>query len=475
MAEQDVWFKLVGGMNTQAAKVKCIPNDTDIADLKKLIISEIPVLKEIGAALLTIKTSAGVPCDPGALVFNYTSTNTSRTPFIVTVPPLPNTGIGQQFQNMSLKAEKSCSIHCWQNMKVSGIFKYYEETVTFTDLLRWIKGTFGNVIDYRIISNLKVYYMKTLNDVKVRITIDTELRQKLYLVESDATQMSFIIVSVEADSPLTSPNVDAVSIHSSNISGLSGSSRGSVQVNFHDRVLNRDGLCCVFCRGNNKAHLKAAHIFDVFRGNDIPEDDKNFLRQFEITDLYDTDNGITLCSDCHFAFDALLCCVDVVKENENVRYKVKVADALKFSPEYGAKWLPLDGSDVLVPSEAFLFKHWPPDTLFNFRKAKFEEYKILRHADAAERPFVCDKCGKRTKSAQGLANHIQSKTCLKAQISTSTSYAGLHTPINKTVLQTPIKMTSYLPQSNQKANKKNRKQNNRKQNNKIKSPVSDDE
>mmetsp|Transcript_19162 Transcript_19162/g.26393 ORF Transcript_19162/g.26393 Transcript_19162/m.26393 type:complete len:105 (+) Transcript_19162:231-545(+) len=92
------------------------------------------------------------------------------------------------------------------------------------------------------------------------------------------------------------------------------SSKGSVQTNFHQRVLTRDGSICVFCNNKRKAELKAAHLFDIFRAKDIPKNDPDFLQQYEITELYDTSNGITLCSECHDVFDALLCCVQLRRD-----------------------------------------------------------------------------------------------------------------------------------------------------------------
>ena len=65
------------------------------------------------------------------------------------------------------------------------------------------------------------------------------------------------------------------------------------------------------------ALMKAAHNFDVFSDADIPDEHAdNYLQQYEILDLYDTSNGITLCNECHGVFNALLCCVKFVVYNE---------------------------------------------------------------------------------------------------------------------------------------------------------------
>lgn len=82
----------------------------------------------------------------------------------------------------------------------------------------------------------------------------------------------------------------------------------------------------MFCGNCIKAHLKAAHI-----AADIPEHDAEFLRQYKILDLYETDNGITLCRECHDMFEALLCCVKVVMDSECVvmGHMIVVSNALK--------------------------------------------------------------------------------------------------------------------------------------------------
>ena len=162
-------------------------------------------------------------------------------------------------------------------------------------------------------------------------------REKLVLVSQDKSSQRYIMVSIENNTPTKAPCNDNASIGGamSELTNLSGS-RGSVQGNFHQRVLTRDGSACIFCHKNRKANLKAAHLFDIFRAKDIPVDDPDFLQQYEITDLYDTSNGITLCSECHDVFDALLCCVEV-RSNEDgsiTDHFIIVANAILHSPEF---------------------------------------------------------------------------------------------------------------------------------------------
>lgn len=237
------------------------------------------------------------------------------------------------------------------------------------------------------------------------------------MVSNDILQ--YIIVSIEKNSPTKAPCDDNVS--SVTVSEIThNSSRGSVQGNFHQRVLTRDCSACVFCNNNRTADLKAAHLFDIFRAEDnIPENDPDFLHQYEdITDLYDTCNGITLCSECHDVFDALLCCVEVRRSEDGAitDHIITVANALLHSPEFKEKWTALNGAMVRVPSRP---RSWPPSLLFKFREDKYKERTIERHKLADNANNVCSKCGRRCKSLKGLAMHCRSKACLHLVITKS--------------------------------------------------------
>lgn len=315
-------------------------------------------------------------------------------------------------------------------MRISEVFEFEQETVTIEGFLQWMKAKFGRVVSFPSGCSVKVYYLSNLErwDEKVSINDNEALRAYLMLVSNDRSLQSYIMVSIEETSPTKPPcDDDGSSKRSSVVSGLTNQSRGSVQGNFHQRVLTRDMSRCVFCDDCVKAHLKAAHIFDVFRAADIPDGDAEFLQQYEITDLYETTNGITLCGECHDVFDSLLCCVKVVSDGEGTGYKIVVANALKASAEFTKKWSRLDGADVRVPTKPFLLKLWPPAELFLFREGKYNEYTAKRHQLAKDLPTVC-KCGKRCKSAGGLANHMRSKVCLERVTTKSNKFSKLFTP-----------------------------------------------
>ena len=347
--------------------------------------------------------------------------------------------LNQQIRALTLNAKNICSIHCWQNTKVSEVFKFDQDTVTFGSFLQWMRGKFSGVIPFSHGCSVKVYYLSDLKswEKRTRINNDEALRSNLMLVSSDMYLKSYIMVSITQESPTKPPcNDNASTKQSSVVSGLTNHSRGSVQGNFHQRVLTRDGCSCVFCGNCVKAHLKAAHIFDVFRAADIPDDDVDFLQHHKILNLYDTSNGITLCSECHDVFDALLCCVKVVVEDDVMSHKIVVANALKSSPEFTEKWSQLDGADVRVPTEPLRLKHWPPIELFLFREAKYDENTVKRHQLAQDLPTIC-KCGKRTKSAAGLANHMRSKACLESMTTKSNKFSKLFTPVKTSTVKKP--------------------------------------
>jgi len=335
-------------------------------------------------------------------------------------------------QALSLKqpTKQICSVHCWQHMKVSAMFEY-EPTgvVSLSTFLQFFRSKFTNIFHFSGECSVKVYYLSNLEswDERLKIEDDETLRSRLISVFDDKSLKSYIMVSIEDQSPTKPPVNDDAS--SSKVSVLTSYSRGSVQSNFHQRVLSRDECRCVFCGDSVKANLNAAHIFDVSRAADIPAGDSEFLRQFEIIDIYDTLNGITLCSECHLAFDALLCCVKVtIGADGATDHVIEVANALKLCPDYTTKWSQLDGAKLRVPTSPVLLRQWPPVALFQFRKEKYDEHTVARHRLAEDHPTVCSSCGKRTKSLSGLSIHMKSKSCLEHMTSKSNKFSMLHTP-----------------------------------------------
>ena len=62
--------------------------------------------------------------------------------------------------------------------------------------------------------------------------------------------------------------------------------------NFKKKVLKRDGYHCIYCHLDKFLH--ATHIISLHDG---------LAKGYTLEQLYDTDNGVTLCKDCHYLYD----------------------------------------------------------------------------------------------------------------------------------------------------------------------------
>jgi hypothetical protein len=262
--------------------------------------------------------------------------------------------------------------------------------------MQWVMTKFNNEASFLSLScNFKVYYLENIEQWQNRIKIvDTAtLRESLLLVSEKNFFRPFIVVSIEENSPNKAPCIiNSCDTPMSVITNSTcKSNRGSSQDNFHQRVLSRDDSQCVFCNNTITSELEAAHIFEVFRDKDIPNDDKNFLRQYDIIDMYDTNNGITLCRECHRAFDKRLCCVHVEHDENGIAidHTIIVANALIQNQMNTEKWIELQGKSVRVPTENKLLKYWPTEKLFKYREDKFNEKTDERHQLTEDCSFVC--------------------------------------------------------------------------------------
>ena len=304
--------------------------------------------------------------------------------------------------------EKVCPIHCWQQMKLGELFKYEVDVVTLEDLMLWSKAKFNAL--FSSAHDVNVYYVKDLSkyDKRVRICDDEALRLYLPLVSYD--RESFLVVSVDKESPIKLPCIDVISAKQPTaMSPLSSTSSGreAVHTNFRERVLTRDTRC-VFCGHNDVTHLEAAHIYDVHRAKGMSIGDDH-LQQYMITNIYDTTNGLTLCIECYEVYDALYCCVKVASDGEGVTatHTIAVADAVKSHPYYAEKWSRLEGASVIMPTTPLLVTVWPPAAVFRFREKVYDEHTLERHTLVESPPYECDKCGMRVKTEARLAKHMR--------------------------------------------------------------------
>ena len=177
----------------------------------------------------------------------------------------------------------------------------------------------------------------------------------------------------------------------------------SVQRNFRARVLQRDGARCVFCGGEDGG-VAAAHLVE-----DNKHAEASLLESLGLVDTFDTTNGITLCSECHDAFDAHLVYVD------SSTGCLKVARALEFARGFQDKWAPLQGRRVRIPPPLYA-QSWPMPALFDYGRALFEADGAARRANVMRCAQICPLCHlRRFATTQGLARHMHRATCREIQ------------------------------------------------------------
>ena len=336
-----------------------------------------------------------------------------------------------------------CSIGCWQHPTVVILFRYSKSSVSLSDFQHFISAELSKR-SIKIDCSFKLYYLKKEDDWSHKIKIDSDqlVQEYFELVRCDKTMLSKIMVSLGFHSPVKPPEDENMSSLSDGEYSGGDSGRGSVQAYFRRCVLKRDGSSCLFCNNSSVSLLKAAHLFDVFRAKDIPEGDTDFLRKYGLINIFDTCNGITLCAECHSAFDALLVCIRI-QNYKSKKYSIEVANALLSQQHEEDKWNLINGKEINMPTIETFVNNWPVDALFNFRADKYDEYTVKRQNKAIELPFVCWKCWRRTKTVAGLFKHQQSKSCVERmqKATTSVSFKEMHTPTkDPTILQNNIKL-----------------------------------
>jgi hypothetical protein len=174
-----------------------------------------------------------------------------------------------------------------------------------------------------------------------------------------------------------------------------GSRLSSVQSRFRAAVLGRDGAACVLCSageraGGGKSALEAAHVVAARAPAAV-------VASVELMNRYDTINGVTLCTDCHYYFDRHLW-------HATADGTVAVAGAL-LARVGCERWRALHGRALRTPATPGLREQWPPARLWAVQSALFEAAREQRRAAAEGRPFLCDVCCSRSKTEAALAAH----------------------------------------------------------------------
>ena len=161
---------------------------------------------------------------------------------------------------------------------------------------------------------------------------------------------------------------------------------------FRAAVLNRDGAACVLCGladdVGGKSRLEAAHVVAV----SMPA---RILDEIPMMNIFDTQNGIALCSDCHHWYDRHMWHV--------ADGQARVADALRH--RLGCeRWVALDGRVVRKPQPP-LDEFWPLPRYWAVQERLCRAAAAARAELVADRPFFCDMCGARAASQRGLGRH----------------------------------------------------------------------
>ena len=162
---------------------------------------------------------------------------------------------------------------------------------------------------------------------------------------------------------------------------------------FRAALLRRDGAACVLCgladNVGGKSRLEAAHVVAVSTPARI-------LDGIPILSIFEPQNGIVLCGDCHHWYDRHMWHV-------GTDGKVCVADALLHRTEC-ERWAALHGRALRQPRPP-LDSCWPPPHYWAFQEQLCLAAAAARAEVVAGRPFFCDVCGARAASQRGLARH----------------------------------------------------------------------
>ena len=95
-----------------------------------------------------------------------------------------------------------------------------------------------------------------------------------------------------------------------------GSSISTKKRNFKKALVERDGVC-LFCWRETES--EGAHII-AQKNSVVPIDESDALQRSNLQDIYQVQNGLLLCSNCHGVFDKLRCYVDIIDNKMVVKY-----------------------------------------------------------------------------------------------------------------------------------------------------------
>lgn len=212
-------------------------------------------------------------------------------------------------------------------------------------------------------------------------------RLRLYMLPTDISPES---------SPLQPKRTENDETDSA-ISGATNTSRPG-QEDFRKRTRFRDNGECVFCQFNGEP-LYAGHILPY----SPYKTDKEAFTRWGISGIHDTCNGLTLCWNCHQAFDNDLACISATDGT------LVVAQALQETEP--TKWKKLHGKRVTSMSP-----QWPQCSLLQYRVDQMNVKAEERKSNREVYPYRCRECNAGCKTLSGLLNrHAGSEKCASKQ------------------------------------------------------------
>jgi hypothetical protein len=269
----------------------------------------------------------------------------------------------------------------------------YEDTATFEDFMISIENDFSLNESFRVYAlTPPLFNWKTRCIVDITSFADVlsnmfraplNKRLRLYILPSDV-------------SPESSPSHLKKNGNDETASTCSGGTNGSRsgQDDFKKRTRYRDHNQCVFCQFDGEP-LYAGHILPY---SSYKTDEAAWAR-FSISGINDTCNGLTLCWNCHQAFDNDLVCISPSDGQLVVAQTLQEIES--------AKWRMLHGRRVTSSS-----LQWPPAALLQYRVDVMNEKVKERQLNREKYPYRCQECHAGCKSLVGFLNrHAGSEKC----------------------------------------------------------------
>jgi hypothetical protein len=139
-----------------------------------------------------------------------------------------------------------------------------------------------------------------------------------------------------------------------------------------------------------KSLLEAAHVIAA-------RAPKAVLERTPLLNVFDTNNGVTLCCDCHHWYDRFMWCV-------RPDGTVAVADALRLRAGC-ERWADLAGKALRAPTDPPLLAAWPPPRHWAVQECLFEAAAAARHEIVAGHLLACEMCDARFDTARKLKGH----------------------------------------------------------------------